>query len=298
MNLNENQKEVLKDVVFFITSLNTIEWAFYNDRGRIKIQLGSLIVLSVEGNDIWLPIGKQDIENISESNYWRLDHLDYPEYRKGGLYSRNGYFSGNYDDWNILRKYYYKYLEEIHAKDYKQNYKTRQKHEIELLDKLVSQDNMDLISDSNIENDKVELESTEKSSLINIRIGQNIFRDKLLRKYEKCMICNINIEPLLVASHIKAWKHSSNSERLDVNNGLLLCRNHDGLFDRFFISFENDGNILISRKILNRIQNYNISKEIKIEVTEKTKKYLDFHRTRYFELENVEQRLQPDSPMS
>jgi len=41
----------------------------------------------------------------------------------------------------------------------------------------------------------------------------------------------------LKASHIKAWKDcTSTQERLDSNNGLLLCANHDALFDQYLIS--------------------------------------------------------------
>lgn len=39
-------------------------------------------------------------------------------------------------------------------------------------------------------------------------------------------------ERFLVASHIKTWSHSNNIDRLDIQNGLLLCPNHDALFDK------------------------------------------------------------------
>lgn len=44
----------------------------------------------------------------------------------------------------------------------------------------------------------------------------------------------------LIASHIKPWRHASNDERLSGNNGLLLAPQVDFLFDRGFISFEED----------------------------------------------------------
>jgi predicted restriction endonuclease len=38
------------------------------------------------------------------------------------------------------------------------------------------------------------------------RLNQGEFRDQLLKRYdEKCCLCNINMEELLVASHIKPW---------------------------------------------------------------------------------------------
>jgi len=39
----------------------------------------------------------------------------------------------------------------------------------------------------------------------------------------------------LVASHCKPWRDSTNGERLDGENGLLLTQSIDHLFDRGFI---------------------------------------------------------------
>ena len=51
----------------------------------------------------------------------------------------------------------------------------------------------------------------------------------------------------LVASHCKSWRECANAyERLDGENGLMLTPTIDHLFDRGFISFENNGELLIS----------------------------------------------------
>jgi predicted restriction endonuclease len=50
----------------------------------------------------------------------------------------------------------------------------------------------------------------------------------------------------LRASHCKPWRDSSNEERLDGENGLLLTPSIDHLFDRGFISFRKSGQVLIS----------------------------------------------------
>lgn len=50
----------------------------------------------------------------------------------------------------------------------------------------------------------------------------------------------------LRASHCKPWRDSSNEERLDGENGLLLTPSIDHLFDRGFISFRDDGRLLVS----------------------------------------------------
>lgn len=91
------------------------------------------------------------------------------------------------------------------------------------------------------------LSTTEKDSVVKSRVGQGYFRDLLIEKYScKCVLCNITTRSMLYASHIKAWKDSSNTEKLDVENGLLLCAHHDGLFDKHLITFDASGNPLVS----------------------------------------------------
>ena len=50
----------------------------------------------------------------------------------------------------------------------------------------------------------------------------------------------------LRASHSKPWRDSSNEERLDAENGLLLTPTIDHLYDRGFISFEYSGDLIVS----------------------------------------------------
>ncbi len=75
------------------------------------------------------------------------------------------------------------------------------------------------------------IDSTEKSSLIQSRIGQGKFREGLLKLWGACSVTQSNNYPLLVASHIKPWSKSTNQERLDPYNGLLLLPNLDKAFD-------------------------------------------------------------------
>lgn len=50
----------------------------------------------------------------------------------------------------------------------------------------------------------------------------------------------------LVASHTKPWRDSTNEERLNGENGLLLTPAIDHLFDKGFISFEDKGALVVS----------------------------------------------------
>ncbi len=100
-----------------------------------------------------------------------------------------------------------------------------------------------------IEEDKT-LSKTEKEATVKARIGQGLYREKLLKKYsDGCIITHINIPEVLIASHIKPWSVSNNSERTNGDNGFLLSATYDRLFDRGLISFENTGEIILSTMI-------------------------------------------------
>jgi hypothetical protein len=127
------------------------------------------------------------------------------------------------------------------------------------------------------------IENTERLTIINSRIGQSEYRQGLLKRYKKCQLCEINIQELLIASHIKPWSESTKLEQLDLNNGLLLCCLHDKLFDLGFISFNEYGEIVVSNSINNTLYNdLNILSGKRININDKTKEYLIWHKVHKF----------------
>ena len=95
------------------------------------------------------------------------------------------------------------------------------------------------------------------------------------------MICGISNEELLIASHIKEFCHCEPGEHIDSKNGLLLCANHDKLFDKHLISFNKEGDILISNKIkLDDYTKLQINKQIKIDKEYFDEKYMMIHRSK------------------
>jgi hypothetical protein len=90
------------------------------------------------------------------------------------------------------------------------------------------------------------LEETEKASLVMSRRGQGLFRRRVKLIEQKCRVTGVHSEKLLTASHIKPWKTSDNTERLDGNNGLFLSPHVDRLFDSGFITFTSVGEMLVS----------------------------------------------------
>ncbi len=123
------------------------------------------------------------------------------------------------------------------------------------------------------------LETTDRIQIVKTRVGQGLFKQKLLRLSKGCKVCGLGISDLLRASHSKPWKDSSNVERLDPYNGFLLCPQHDSLYDAGFISFTDDGRIIISSEIQRTdYASLNISPNTVIQVHERNKPYLAWHR--------------------
>ncbi|WP_240339749.1 HNH endonuclease [Halobacillus ihumii] len=129
------------------------------------------------------------------------------------------------------------------------------------------------------EPEQVELTETEKAQVIKSRIGQSKFKKALMNMKKKCQLCGVSDERFLIASHIKPWRLSNNNERLDVNNGLLLCPNHDSLFDKGYISFDESGEVIIleSLDIATKVF-LNINESMKITMSESQQEYMKWHR--------------------
>ncbi|WP_169445406.1 HNH endonuclease [Paenibacillus terrigena] len=117
------------------------------------------------------------------------------------------------------------------------------------------------------------------------RRGQAVFKKKLLEDSAECAICGMDEPSLLIASHIKPWKCSSNFERLDKFNGLLLCPNHDKLFDQGLITFTDDGKVIISNLLTPKTKNtLGLTEYLCIYLDEAHKKYLSWHRENCFKV--------------
>lgn len=121
---------------------------------------------------------------------------------------------------------------------------------------------------------------TMRRALFLARVGQGQFRDDCLATQSGCYVTGIKDSRFLRASHIKAWKDSTNEERLDRHNGLLLSPTYDHLFDRHLISFEDDGQIIVSLAVP-----ANVIKALRIDVgvrgrafSGETRAYLAVHR--------------------
>jgi len=87
---------------------------------------------------------------------------------------------------------------------------------------------------------------TTRQAIVLARRGQGLFKKRVLELEGACRITGVTRVEHLRASHCKPWRDSSNDERLNGENGLLLTPSADHLFDRGFIGFEDNGDLLIS----------------------------------------------------
>jgi hypothetical protein len=89
--------------------------------------------------------------------------------------------------------------------------------------------------------------TTEREQVIAARVGQGVYRERLLARWDgACAVTGLAEPAFLMASHARPWKGATNKARLDGDNGLPLVPNLDKLFDKGYISFADDGTIMIS----------------------------------------------------
>ena len=86
--------------------------------------------------------------------------------------------------------------------------------------------------------------ATERDALTKARLGQGLFRQRVAAQEPICRVTGLARQEFLIASHIKPWRDCDHQERLDGANGLLLSPHVDKLFDRHWISFDTDGQLI------------------------------------------------------
>lgn len=121
---------------------------------------------------------------------------------------------------------------------------------------------------------------TERRQLSLSRVGQGIFKSRVASLEPRCRITGVNHTRHLIASHIKPWRSSTDSERLDGANGLLLSPHIDHLFDRGLISFRDTGELIRSSRLPEEItQRWHVEGQaVTKPFTRRQRDFLGFHR--------------------
>lgn len=134
---------------------------------------------------------------------------------------------------------------------------------------------------------------TIKEAITKIRIGQSQFRQNLIDSDRNlCVFTSITDPKLLIASHIKAWKDSTNNERRNIHNGLLLTPTFDKLFDRHLITFHENGTVRwstsrLTEEVIEILRiGINNNNEVLITINDQNREFFNHHREKFIELEN------------
>lgn len=90
---------------------------------------------------------------------------------------------------------------------------------------------------------------TQRVQLAKARIGQGLFRKRVILLDSACRVTGVSDTRLLIASHIKPWRDADNAERVSGYNGILLSPHVDALFDDRLITFEDDGRMHVHRSL-------------------------------------------------
>lgn len=125
------------------------------------------------------------------------------------------------------------------------------------------------------------IKPTDKTRLVNTRLGQGEFRQKLIEYWHGCALTQYKNIRFLVASHIKPWKAANDYERLDVYNGILLLPNLDKAFDLGYISFSDKGSLLVSSE-LEEFETLGVDENMFLAMTAEHRRYMGYHREALF----------------
>jgi putative restriction endonuclease len=90
---------------------------------------------------------------------------------------------------------------------------------------------------------------TERIAETRIRLVQSFFRATILASYNcVCSVCQLNLEEMLMASHIIPWAVDS-QRRADPTNGILLCALHDRAFDRGLFTIDDSFQLRVATRV-------------------------------------------------
>jgi putative restriction endonuclease len=141
---------------------------------------------------------------------------------------------------------------------------------------------------------------TEQIILAAARVGQHVFALNVLSNCgQRCVFCGLNpsafgAKRMLAAGHIKPWKDSEPSERLDPRNGLAACPSHDVAFDTGLLTVGPALQIHVSEALANAVREDPLTRQyygrppllegllLPDKAQPPARKYLDWHKTNVF----------------
>lgn len=215
---------VFWESIIIANSFGCNKWGvyFHSDEYKLRLLVGSLIVLTVQDGRIWMALDKEEMQadkdivfTLNSSDYWTWDIDDYPEYR--AVPSRNGYYTPcveSQDIW-ILIKRLLSYVIKRSAQKYSQlKVNSQSKHDPEILvflrrsinkyvpdpdyksvnAKVISRDS-DLLEEVDAAEAEVFFEGSIQKITVNIYERDRRARQESINHYGlSCYICKFNFE--------------------------------------------------------------------------------------------------------
>lgn len=130
------------------------------------------------------------------------------------------------------------------------------------------------------------ISETERKAVISARIGQGLFREQLIKKFDgRCIVTGVDDKRILIASHIRPWSVSTNEQRLSSENGLLLSPLYDKLFDVGLITFSDEGKIICSKELENKnidLLKINRDRKFDLKISVELLENLKYHQNTIF----------------
>lgn len=129
---------------------------------------------------------------------------------------------------------------------------------------------------------RTDIPETAKRQLVNARVGQGLFKNNVRLNEKRCRITGVTQLHHLRASHIKPWSACDNEEKLHGCNGLLMAPHVDHLFDRGFISFEGNGDLIVGSSMEPEVLDawaINVPRNVGTFNVDQ-RHFLEYHRTR------------------
>jgi putative restriction endonuclease len=132
---------------------------------------------------------------------------------------------------------------------------------------------------------RTDIAPARKSYLLKARHGQGVFRTNVELGEHSCRVTGVLDRRHLRATHIKPWSECDDAEKLDGSNGLLMSPHLAHLFERGYISFSDDGDLLVSQE-LNPVvlDSWHITLPLNVgEFRPEQCYFLDYHRREIFQ---------------
>ena len=128
-----------------------------------------------------------------------------------------------------------------------------------------------------------EITETDQVREVIVRKVQGKYRKNLEHIESCCRVTGLADKSFLIASHAKPWVKSIHKEKIDGNNGLLLSPHIDKLFDKGWVSFRQDGEMLVKeQRVLKVLEIWGIEYPQNVgSFSDEQEVYLSYHRELY-----------------